>query len=99
MVVLEEAPVQFFRSHNRRFPVTAALALVALYAAISFLPIQSRSTLLAAASHAGCPNDNSGLRLPPGFCATIFADGIGHARHLVAAGGGTLVKKCSGGDL
>src|SRR5271154_6711759 len=33
----------------------------------------------------GCPSDDSGLKLPPGFCATIFADGIGHARHLVVA--------------
>ena len=33
----------------------------------------------------GCPKDDSGLVLPAGFCATIFADGIGHARHLVVS--------------
>ncbi len=32
-----------------------------------------------------CPNDDSGLKLPPGFCATVFADGIGHARHMAVA--------------
>jgi hypothetical protein len=32
-----------------------------------------------------CPENDSGLKLPPGFCATIFADDIGHARHLVVA--------------
>ena len=32
-----------------------------------------------------CPENDSGLKLPPGFCATIFADGIGHARDLVVA--------------
>lgn len=37
-----------------------------------------------------CPNDNSGLKLPAGFCATVFADGIGHARHLVVAPNGVL---------
>jgi glucose/arabinose dehydrogenase/mono/diheme cytochrome c family protein len=37
-----------------------------------------------------CPNDDSGLRLPPGFCASIFADGIGHARHLVVASNGVV---------
>jgi glucose/arabinose dehydrogenase/mono/diheme cytochrome c family protein len=37
-----------------------------------------------------CPNDDSGLRLPAGFCATVFADGIGHARHMVAAANGVL---------
>ena len=30
------------------------------------------------------------LKLPPGFCATIFADGIGHARHLVVAPDGVV---------
>jgi len=38
----------------------------------------------------GCPHDDSGLKLPAGFCATIFADGIGHARHMVAAPNGVL---------
>jgi glucose/arabinose dehydrogenase/mono/diheme cytochrome c family protein len=37
-----------------------------------------------------CPQDDSGLKLPAGFCATIFADGIGHARHLVVAPNGVV---------
>jgi glucose/arabinose dehydrogenase len=37
-----------------------------------------------------CPNDDSGLTLPPGFCATVFADDIGHARHMVVAPSGVL---------
>jgi glucose/arabinose dehydrogenase/mono/diheme cytochrome c family protein len=37
-----------------------------------------------------CPADDSGLKLPPGFCATVFADGIGHARHLVVSPGGVV---------
>ena len=41
------------------------------------------------ASHA-CPHDDSGLKLPDGFCATVFADDIGHARHMVAAPSGVL---------
>jgi glucose/arabinose dehydrogenase/mono/diheme cytochrome c family protein len=32
-----------------------------------------------------CPDNDTGLTLPAGFCATIFADDIGHARHLVAS--------------
>lgn len=40
-------------------------------------------------SHA-CPHDDSGLKLPPGFCATIFADGVGHARHMVVAPNGVV---------
>lgn len=37
-----------------------------------------------------CDQDDSGLKLPPGFCATVFADNLGHARHLVAAPNGVV---------
>ena len=43
-----------------------------------------------AASSGACPGDDSGLKLPAGFCATIFADDIGHARHLVVASNGVV---------
>jgi glucose/arabinose dehydrogenase/mono/diheme cytochrome c family protein len=32
-----------------------------------------------------CAPDNGGLTLPQGFCATVFADSIGHARHIIVA--------------
>src|SRR6202166_3578176 len=41
-------------------------------------------------SSGACPQSDSGLKLPAGFCATIFADGIGHARHLVVAPDGVV---------
>ncbi len=44
----------------------------------------------AAARGTACLKDDSGLKLPPGFCATIFADDIGHARHLVVSPGGAV---------
>jgi glucose/arabinose dehydrogenase/mono/diheme cytochrome c family protein len=37
-----------------------------------------------------CVNHDSGLKLPAGFCATVFADGIGHARHMVVAPSGVV---------
>ena len=37
-----------------------------------------------------CPGDDAHLTLPAGFCATIFADGIGHARHMVVAPNGVV---------
>jgi glucose/arabinose dehydrogenase/mono/diheme cytochrome c family protein len=37
-----------------------------------------------------CAADNGGITLPAGFCATVFADSIGHARHLVVASNGTV---------
>jgi len=39
---------------------------------------------------AACPGDDAGLTLPAGFCATVFADGIGHARHLAVAPDGVV---------
>jgi glucose/arabinose dehydrogenase len=51
----------------------------------------------ASAQAKTCPADTTGLRLPAGFCATIFADGIGHARHMaVAANGVVYVNTWSG---
>ena len=38
-----------------------------------------------------CPTDNGGITLPRGFCATVFADNIGHARHLVVAPNGVCL--------
>jgi len=37
-----------------------------------------------------CPDNDSALKLPAGFCATVFADGIGHARHMVVAPNGVV---------
>jgi glucose/arabinose dehydrogenase len=37
-----------------------------------------------------CAGDNGGITLPPGFRATVLADNIGHARHLVVAPNGVL---------
>ena len=34
--------------------------------------------------------DDAGLRLPSGFCASLFADNLGHVRHMVAAPDGVL---------
>ena len=37
-----------------------------------------------------CADDNGGITLPAGFCATVFADNVGHARHLVVAPNGVV---------
>jgi glucose/arabinose dehydrogenase len=55
------------------------------------------TTAAREAAPAACPGDNDGLTLPPGFCATVFADSLGHARHLaVAANGDVYVNTWSG---
>ncbi|MEJ0100127.1 MAG: PQQ-dependent sugar dehydrogenase [Pseudomonadota bacterium] len=45
---------------------------------------------VAATAPPTCPGDNGGLTLSPGFCATIFADGIGHVRHMAVSSDGVL---------
>jgi glucose/arabinose dehydrogenase/mono/diheme cytochrome c family protein len=66
----------------------AGILLLGVRAAVTLSHAQpSRSPEPAAA---GCPSNDSGLKLPSGFCATIFADGIGHARHMVVAPDGVV---------
>jgi glucose/arabinose dehydrogenase/mono/diheme cytochrome c family protein len=59
--------------------------------------VGSAATPAAAAAAPGCPN--AGLTLPAGFCATVFADDLGHARHLTVAPNGVVyVNTRSGGS-
>ena len=37
-----------------------------------------------------CPSNDSGLKLIHGFCATVFADKLGHPRHMVVAPDGVV---------
>src|ERR1700730_2101367 len=43
-----------------------------------------------AAPTTGCPDTGTGITLSPGFCASIFADNIGHDRHLVVSPSGVV---------
>jgi glucose/arabinose dehydrogenase/mono/diheme cytochrome c family protein len=80
--------MQFPRLSKKLFP--AVVSLVAFYAVTWSFSTESHSIAAARTAREGCPNDLSGLRLPTGFCATIFAEGIGHARHMVVAPSGVL---------
>jgi hypothetical protein len=42
------------------------------------------------ASAQKCTAEHRGITLSPGFCAGIFADNIGYARHMTVANDGTL---------
>jgi hypothetical protein len=64
------------------------LAGFGLLASLAFA--QGQSNFAKQIKSSACPNDDSALKLPPGFCATVFADGIGHARHLVVSAGGLV---------
>lgn len=43
-----------------------------------------------------CPDDDGSLTLPEGFCATVFADGLGRARHLTVTPSGDLFVSVAG---
>jgi glucose/arabinose dehydrogenase/cytochrome c5 len=62
-----------------------ALNLVAALLAAGCLSGAGASSPADAAPASACAGDDTGLTLPADFCATLFADGIGHARHLVVS--------------
>ena len=71
------------------------VALAAVTVGVSIIRAEKMRTEKQSSVGAGtgsqtCPNDDSGLKLPAGFCATVFADGIGHARQMVVAPNGVL---------
>jgi glucose/arabinose dehydrogenase/mono/diheme cytochrome c family protein len=70
--------------------LSTLVTLAAMRMGTSLAPAQKQTNSAAEAKSQACPNDDSGLTLPAGFCATVFADDIGHARHMVVAPSGVL---------
>jgi len=56
----------------------------------SIASVWSQSSSAKQTKNSSCSNDETGLKLPAGFCATVFADGVGHARHMVVSSSGVL---------
>src|SRR5271167_300597 len=66
------------------------IAILGACCAGSVSALAQRSPTEAQSASVACPDNDTGLKLPAGFCATIFADGIGHARHLAVAANGMV---------
>src|SRR5262245_12203748 len=80
-----------FIGHHHAARLTAiTLPIFGLLLAAEPLSSAQAQTTAAAPPTGACPSDNSGITLPPGFCATVFADNIGHARHMVVAPNGVV---------
>ena len=78
------------RSINLRWVAPCArmtFPLIGLLVATPLAPARAQSP---AVPPGACPGDNGGITLPAGFCATVFADNIGHARHLAVAPNGVV---------
>jgi glucose/arabinose dehydrogenase/mono/diheme cytochrome c family protein len=71
---------------NRLFVV----ALLATFGAVRINPAQQQSNAETGSKSQKCSGNDTGLQLPPGFCATVFADDIGHARHMAVAPNGVV---------
>ncbi len=70
--------------------LSGVVAVAAMCTGSLLTPAQSGSSPATEGKSEVCAKDDSGLKLPAGFCATVFADGIGHARHMVVAPSGVV---------
>jgi glucose/arabinose dehydrogenase/cytochrome c5 len=70
----------------------ARAALVTSFGAAVVIAACDGHKVAAQPGHAaaGCSGDNGGLSLPPGFCATVFADNLGNLRHITVGQSGVL---------
>ena len=84
------------RFNRPRFFAIVVLAAVCVISLTGWA--QSPANPAKKTARASCSPDDSGLTLPAGFCATVFADGIGHARHLVVAPSGVVYVNTWSGD-
>ncbi|HEY2898290.1 MAG TPA: hypothetical protein VGJ12_14215, partial [Gemmatimonadaceae bacterium] len=79
-----------YELRHTRLLLFGAAILAAACARSGDKPAGADSTTKGTAATAACAGDNGGLTLPAGFCATIFADSLGHVRDLVVAPNGDL---------
>ena len=68
-------------SRGRRLVIGAAM-----------MPMSWSATVPTHAAATDCKSDAAGITLPNGFCATIFADNVGHARQMAVAPDGARAK-------
>src|SRR5271169_4672429 len=73
--------------HLRRCRRAADYSVASIFAAAALLAVGAAAF---AQSKPSCAGDNGGITLPPGFCATVFADKLGHVRHMVFGPNGVL---------
>lgn len=76
----------------RLLPVNPALlcCVAGLSLVTPVVSVRGQTNSAKETKSSSCPNENTGLKVPAGFCATVFADGIGHARDMVVSPSGVL---------
>jgi glucose/arabinose dehydrogenase/mono/diheme cytochrome c family protein len=73
----------------KRLSVIASLSGLAILSSATG-SVSAAAPAATPATDSKCTGGNVGIVLSPGFCATVFADNIGHARHLVVAPNGVV---------
>jgi glucose/arabinose dehydrogenase len=82
--------------HHRTFTALVGAALLAACskgesrAGSDSVAGATGSSSSSAAPNSACPQMNTGITLPDGFCATIYADSIGGGRHVAVAPNGDV---------
>lgn len=76
--------LRLFLEHGVRLTIVATVLGAG---AVSTAPAPAPATGIV---QKGCDPGNGGIALPRGFCASVFADNLGHARHLAAAPSGDV---------
>ncbi len=70
---------------------------MAVFCLIGFTRLAQTKNASKSGANPSC-RDGAGLTLPAGFCATVFADGVGHARHMAVASNGIVYVNTWSGD-
>jgi glucose/arabinose dehydrogenase len=88
---MEDRMAGRIKFHMGQRRCAAALTTTSLFAIAVMLaqPALAQSSSQGAQTNA-CVADNADITLSPGFCATVFADNIGHVRHMAVAPNGVL---------
>jgi len=74
---------------NRGAVVAAGIGTIGILLVLA-TPLQAQKGQMAPPTTEICSGDNGGITLSPGFCATVFADNLGHARHMAVAPNGVV---------
>jgi glucose/arabinose dehydrogenase/mono/diheme cytochrome c family protein len=77
-------------SSQRRALLLASVFAAVLLAVPCGIVSSSAQSASSASQDTACIGDSGGIALPPGFCATVFADNLGHVRHMTVAPNGVL---------
>ena len=74
----------------RKLPASVTIVFAASLLLATGQAYAQANHAAATAASGACVGDNGGITLSPGFCATVFADKLGHVRHLAVAPNGVV---------